>query len=92
MTVKQHHNGDVTYWFEGKCYAIKFAGSVRIYYFVRYEKGRMKARLMTAGAFNCWYYSKHTSGVWDVRGYCNAEEFDCEKQEEMIKYINGGVL
>lgn len=90
MKVKEHRNGDVSYWFEDKCYAIRFACDDKICYFVRYEDGCMNARAMTSGAFKNCYYSKRTSVVWYVQGYCKAEEFDTEKQQELVKYVKGG--
>lgn len=91
MHVKQHKNGDITFWFGDYCYAIKFAGYDTIDYFIRYEQGHWVTRPMTAGAFKGWYYGK-SSSLRTTNVYCKAEEFDCEKQEELIKYINGGVL
>lgn len=92
MHIKQHRNGDITFWFGGYCYAIKFTSDDKICYFVRYEQGRWVARPMTAGAFNNWYYSKRTSVIWDTQGYCKVDEFDTQRLKEFIKYVKGGVL
>ena len=91
MKSKQHKNGDVSYWFEGKCYAIKFAGDSEIYYFTQYEQGRWIARAMTSAIFNRWFYGSECK-LWFVEYYCKADEFDLQEQEEMIKYVKGGVL
>lgn len=88
MKTKQHRNGDVTFWSGNVCYAIKFAGYDTIDYFIRYEEGRWVACSMTSGAFKYWYYGKNSS-LMHTKVYCKVDEFDAEKQEEMIK---GGVL
>lgn len=91
MKKRQHRNGNVTFWAEGRCYAIKFADYDTIDYFIRYEDGRWVACSMGIGAFKYWYYGK-SSSLRNTKVYCKVDEFGAEKQEEMIRYINGGVL
>lgn len=85
MTVRQHRNGDISYWFTNNlCVAIKFAGHDTVEYFIRYEKGRWIACPMTNGAFHHWYYSKN-SNLWGTKEYCKINEFDYLTQVELLR-------
>lgn len=85
MHMKQHKNGDVSFWFSSDlCVAIKFAGYDAVNYFVRYEKGRWVARPMTSGVFKHWYYSK-SSTLWDTEEYCKVSDFDFLSQVELLR-------
>lgn len=92
MNIKQHRNGDISFWFsDDLCVAIKFAGYDTVDYFIRYEQGRWVERPMTSGAFKHWYYGKG-SNIWGVKAYCKLDDFDTQRLKEFIKYVKGGVL
>jgi hypothetical protein len=85
MHMKQHRNGDVSFWFSNDlCVAIKFAGYDTVNYFVRYEKGRWVARPMTSGVFKHWYYSK-SNILWNTKEYCKVSDFDFLSQVELLR-------
>lgn len=85
MHMKQHKNGDVSFWFSSDlCVAIKFAGHDTVNYFIRYKEGCWIACPMTNGAFSHWYYSK-SSNLWSTKEYYKINDFDYLSQVELLR-------
>lgn len=87
MHMKQHKNGDISYWFSNDlCVAIKFAGCDTVDYFIKYKEGRWVAQPMTNGAFKHWYYSK-SSNLWDTKEHCKVSDFVFSSQVELLRNL-----